>query len=206
MNHKTNKSIKINLADLSDDDDFQDSDTKKLVFKKSTSTTVINDDNETKIKFTKVIDLKLSEKTSFPTKFYDHSSPASLKKGKRRASVRESCASEMNIELRNTRKAYECEELGENQAFLDDIEYLFDGLSSSYKLSDRCLCAIKLAESCLSSEFRMNLRLSYEYINRIFKSLNDSVNYQVKSIHSYLTNLHASSHRTNLHALSFLFI
>ena len=199
------------MADLSDDDDFQDSDTKKLVFKKSTSTTVINDDNETKIKFTKVIDLKLSEKTSFPTKFYDHlededldtcpknlvfkkkftstmpdSSPASLKKGKRSASVRESCASEMDIELRNTRKAYECEELGENQAFLDDIEYLFDGLSASYKLSDRCLCAIKLAESCLSSEFRMNLRLSYEYINRIFKSLNDSVNYQVNSIHSYL--------------------
>ncbi len=86
---------------------------------------------------------------------------------------------EIEIKLRNSRKAYECEELGENQAFLDDICYLLDGLSSKYKLGDRCLCAIKLAESCLSSEFRMNLRLSSEYINTIFNSLNDSVNYQV---------------------------
>lgn len=84
----------------------------------------------------------------------------------------------LDIKLRDSRKAYECEELGENQAFLDDVEYLFDGLNANYKLSDRCLCAIKLAESCLSSEFRMNLRLSNEYINRIFKSLGDSVNYQ----------------------------
>lgn len=87
-----------------------------------------------------------------------------------------------DIELRDSRKAYECEELGENQAFLDDIEYLFDGLNAEYKLSDRCLCAIKFAENCLSSEFRMNLRLSNEYINRIFKSLSDSTNYQVNEI------------------------
>ena len=82
-------------------------------------------------------------------------------------------------ELRNSRKAYECEELGENQAFLDDIEYLLDGLGSNYKLTDRCLCAIKFAESCLSSEFRMNLRLSNQYINRIFSMLEDSTSYQV---------------------------
>ena len=84
-----------------------------------------------------------------------------------------------DIELRDSRKAYECEELGENQAFLDDIEYLFDGLNAEYKLSDRCLCAIKFAENCLSSEFRMNFRLSNEYINRIFKSLSDATSYQV---------------------------
>jgi hypothetical protein len=59
------------------------------------------------------------------------------------------------------RKPYECEELGETQAFLDDLYYLMDGLSRKHKLSERCLCAIKLAEQCgTSSEFRMNLRSS----------------------------------------------
>ncbi len=87
---------------------------------------------------------------------------------------------EIEFELRNSRKAYECEELGENQAFLDDIEYLFDGISSNYKLSDRCLCAIKLAESCLASEFRMCLRLQDQYINRIFSMLVDATQFHVK--------------------------
>ncbi len=82
-------------------------------------------------------------------------------------------------QLRNSRKAYECEELGETQAFLDKIFYLMDGLNAKNKLSDRCLCALKLAEMCLSCEFRMNLRLSSEYINRMFLFLRDSPLYQV---------------------------
>jgi hypothetical protein len=99
---------------------------------------------------------------------------------------------EIEFELRNSRKAYECEELGENQAFLDDIEYLFDGISGNYKLSDRCLCAIKLAESCLASEFRMCLRLQDQYINRIFSMLTDSTKFHVKAAafsKSYLKKL-----------------
>jgi hypothetical protein len=78
--------------------------------------------------------------------------------------------------LRNTRKAYECEDLGEAQAFQDDLFYLMDGLKSKYKLSERCLCALKLAEQCLSSEFRMSLRslAGGDYVNKIFKILNDS--------------------------------
>ena len=82
------------------------------------------------------------------------------------------------ISLRNTRKAYECEELGETQAFLDDLFFLMDGLNSRHELSERCLCAIKLAEQCLSSEFRMSLRSSSDYLNKIFKLLNDSSNYK----------------------------
>lgn len=92
-------------------------------------------------------------------------------------------ASLVVINLRSTRKAYECEELGEAQAFLDDFNYLMDGLNSRYKLSERCLSSIKLAELCLSSEFRMNLRSSMSnddyYINKIFKLLNDSINFKV---------------------------
>jgi len=84
-----------------------------------------------------------------------------------------------DVQLRNSRKAYECEELGETQAFLDDIFYLMDGLNSKNKLSDRCLCALKLAEMCLSSEFRMNLRISNDYINKMFTYLKDSPKYQV---------------------------
>ena len=85
--------------------------------------------------------------------------------------------------LRNTRKAYECENLGEAQAFQDDLFYLMEGLKSKYKLSERCLCAIKLAEQCLSSEFRMSLRSSssVDYVNKIFKILNDSNKFKVSN-------------------------
>ena len=90
------------------------------------------------------------------------------------------CSLDLSIHLRNSRKAYECEELGETQAFLDDIYYFVDGLNSDkYRLSDRCLCAIKLAEKCLSSEFRLNLRTSGEYIRKIFNLLKDSTKLQV---------------------------
>ena len=83
--------------------------------------------------------------------------------------------------LRNTRKAYECENLGEAQAFQDDVFYLMDGLKAKYKLSERCLCAIKLAEQCLSSEFRLSLRssTSRDYLNKFFRILNDSNKYKV---------------------------
>jgi hypothetical protein len=87
------------------------------------------------------------------------------------------------VSLRNTRKAYECEELGEAQAFLDDFNYLVEGISCEYKLSERCLSLIKLAEQCLSSEFRMNLRSSVSsddyYLNKLFRLLNDSTKYKV---------------------------
>ena len=87
---------------------------------------------------------------------------------------------ELDINLRNSRKAYECEELGETQAFLDDIYYFVDGLNArKYRLCDRCLCAVKLAEKCLSSEFRLNLRTSSEYIRKIFSLLKDSTKFQV---------------------------
>ena len=98
-------------------------------------------------------------------------------------------SNDLEIQLRNSRKAYECEELGETQAFLDDIFYLMDGLNSKNKLSDRCLCALKLAEMCLSSEFRMNLRLSSEYIKRMFLFLKDSPEYQVKFFHFIKSSL-----------------
>ncbi|RNA22708.1 wings apart-like [Brachionus plicatilis] len=86
------------------------------------------------------------------------------------------------INIRNTRKAYECEELGEAQAFQDDFNYLLDGLNSKHKLSERCLSSIKLAECCQSSEFRMNLRSAMSSdgnnIHKIFKLLADATNYK----------------------------
>ena len=87
------------------------------------------------------------------------------------------------VNIRNTRKAYECEELGEAQAFQDDFDYLLDGLNSKHKLSERCLSSIKLAECCQSSEFRMNLRSSFSIegnnVHKIFKLLSDAANYKV---------------------------
>lgn len=99
-------------------------------------------------------------------------------------------SSSSSIELRQSRKAYECEELGEAQAFLDDLNYLIGGLSSASRLSERCLTLIKLGEQCLSSEFRMSLRSSSSsstsssdsstyYLNRLCELLEDSIKYKV---------------------------
>ena len=95
------------------------------------------------------------------------------------------------IHLRNPRRAFECEELGEAQAFLDDLNYLIGGLGSSHRLSERCLSLVKLAEQCLSSEFRMSLRssllpgssnadnTSVYYLNKLFDLLSDATKYKV---------------------------
>ena len=131
--------------------------------------------------------LFVNENSDFAANHYDESSSSSEShedKLKSNPNVpadknKNSDATSLVINLRNTRKAYECEELGETQAFFDDLFYFMDGLSSKYKLSERCLCAIKLAEQCLSSEFRMSLRSSSDYLNKIFKLLNDSNKYKV---------------------------
>lgn len=102
-------------------------------------------------------------------------------------------SSSSSVELRQSRKAYECEELGEAQAFLDDLNYLIGGLSSASRLSERCLTLIKLGEQCLSSEFRMSLRSSSSgssiscdastyYLNRLCELLADSIKYKVNEI------------------------
>lgn len=93
------------------------------------------------------------------------------------------------IYLRNSRKAYQCEQLGEEQAFMDNLNYLLDGLGSGNKLSDRCLSALKLAEECVSSEFRMSLRSMASYddkqgslLTRLFTPLEDSIKYKSLSL------------------------
>ena len=73
----------------------------------------------------------------------------------------------------NTRKAYECEELGETQSYTDDTNYLMEGLNDSFQLANRCMSALKLAEYCLNSEFRMHLR-SQGIFTKIFNLLHDS--------------------------------
>ena len=75
--------------------------------------------------------------------------------------------------LLNTRKAYECEELGETQSYTDDTNFLMDGLNDSFELANRCMSALKLAEYCLNSEFRMHLR-SQGIFAKIFNLLHDS--------------------------------
>lgn len=77
------------------------------------------------------------------------------------------------IMLCNSRKAYECEELGETQAFADDLYYLMDGLGSEFSTGQRCLSAIKFAEHCLSSDFRMHLRSYHGTLAKIFGLLSD---------------------------------
>lgn len=79
----------------------------------------------------------------------------------------------IDFPLTQTRKAYECEELGEIQGLIDDTIYLMDGLDKTVDISQRCLSAIKLAEYCINSDFRMHLR-THGTISKIFELLNDS--------------------------------
>ena len=144
----------------------------------------VNEDrtNEEITRLEKTSSLELSKKFVHPIL----TKPQSTRQPTKSASTGGMETSALEVNLRNTRKAYECEELGEAQAFLDDLSYLIEGLSDDYKLSERCLSLLKLAEQCSSSEFRLNLRSSLSndgyYLNKLFNLLSDSTKYKVISL------------------------
>jgi hypothetical protein len=204
--------IKHNLNDLDDDlDEINDEPTKKFKLfhsnpkKEPTLITIVATETSnisTVIKQNKIFSSKTTRANNFkltfdqdeektPTKSAEinkdfgektKSDQKDLENSKKRKEALENDDDMVN--LRSTRKAYECEQLGEEQAFLDDFYYLLEGLSSTKypnRLSDRCLSAIKLAEECLSTSFRMNLR-SLSCYERIFDSLNDCAKYKSLSL------------------------
>ena len=71
------------------------------------------------------------------------------------------------------KQAHTCQESGESQQFIDDIEYLLDGLKDSTSVSTRCLSTISLVEKSAAPSFRMHLR-AHGMISKLFGALKDA--------------------------------
>ena len=97
----------------------------------------------------------------------------------------------------NIRQPTTCEELGETQSYIDDMEYLLTGLQPDKILSSRCLryfvfclsfrnctlicsSAIKFAELCTKPSFRMHLRTESAF-ERVLDLLKDASDIPVKN-------------------------
>ncbi|CAF4491934.1 unnamed protein product, partial [Didymodactylos carnosus] len=89
-----------------------------------------------------------------------------------------SCPSQTNNRMMftvvpNIRQPTTCEELGETQSYIDDMEYLLAGFKSTKLLDDRCLSAVKFAEQCANPNFRMHLRTE-SALDKVFELLADA--------------------------------
>ncbi|CAF1138354.1 unnamed protein product [Rotaria sp. Silwood1] len=73
----------------------------------------------------------------------------------------------------NIRQPTTCEELGETQSYIDDMEYLLAGFQSDKLLASRCLSAVKFAELCVKPSFRMHLRTE-SALERVLDLLKDA--------------------------------
>ncbi|KAL8595031.1 hypothetical protein ACOMHN_002010 [Nucella lapillus] len=78
--------------------------------------------------------------------------------------------------VHNVKMAYEVQESGETQDFMDDVEYLLENLKDSQPLSIRALSTIQLAGKCISPAFRMHLR-AHGTVTKIFSLLHDACSY-----------------------------
>ncbi|KAL3315438.1 hypothetical protein Ciccas_005930 [Cichlidogyrus casuarinus] len=75
--------------------------------------------------------------------------------------------------IRKTRDGLECKERGDVQQFLDDLDYLLEGLASTNDYSTRVLTTLTLANKCLSPSFRDSL-IAHKKLAQIAKLLADA--------------------------------
>ncbi|XP_064608984.1 wings apart-like protein homolog [Liolophura sinensis] len=75
--------------------------------------------------------------------------------------------------VKNVKQAHECQEIGETQEFMDDIEYLLVGLLDTEPTSVRCLSCLSLATKCTMASFRMHLR-AHGVVAKVFSALHDA--------------------------------
>ncbi|UJR31826.1 hypothetical protein I4U23_019303 [Adineta vaga] len=73
----------------------------------------------------------------------------------------------------NIRQPTTCEELGETQSYIDDMEYLLAGFQANIILKNRCLSVVKFAELCAKPSFRMHLRTESALV-RVLDLLKDA--------------------------------
>ncbi|KAJ8318117.1 hypothetical protein KUTeg_003208 [Tegillarca granosa] len=80
---------------------------------------------------------------------------------------------ELYTVVKNVKEAHECQEYGETQEYIDDVEYLLAGLQDKQPMSTRCLSCIGIAQKCIIPAFRMHLR-AHGIITKIFGSVQDA--------------------------------
>ncbi|CAF4399627.1 unnamed protein product [Adineta steineri] len=73
----------------------------------------------------------------------------------------------------NIRQPTTCEELGETQSYIDDMDFFLAGFQADKLLSSRCLSAVKFAELCAKPSFRMHLRTESALV-RVLDILKDA--------------------------------
>ncbi|CAH8579185.1 unnamed protein product [Heterobilharzia americana] len=75
--------------------------------------------------------------------------------------------------LHKVKEAYVCQEQGETQDLLDDVEYLVDGLADRNQVNTRALSVLTLANKCLAASFRYTL-IAHGLLKRICAKLHDA--------------------------------
>nr|CAH8860388.1 unnamed protein product [Trichobilharzia regenti] len=75
--------------------------------------------------------------------------------------------------LRKVKEAHVCQEQGEAQHLLDDVEYLVDGLADRNQVNTRALSVLTLANKCLAASFRYTLN-AHGLLKRICAKLHDA--------------------------------
>ncbi|CAH8595328.1 unnamed protein product [Schistosoma bovis] len=75
--------------------------------------------------------------------------------------------------LHKVKEAHVCQEQGETQHLLDDVEYLVDGLTDRNQVNTRALSVLTLANKCLTASFRYTLN-AHGLLKRICAKLHDA--------------------------------
>ncbi|TPP56281.1 hypothetical protein FGIG_01858 [Fasciola gigantica] len=75
--------------------------------------------------------------------------------------------------IQKVKEAHVCQERGETQHLLDDVEYLVDGLADHNHTNTRALSVLTLANKCLTASFRYMVS-AHGLIKRICANLHDA--------------------------------
>ncbi|CAJ0922165.1 unnamed protein product, partial [Mesorhabditis belari] len=76
--------------------------------------------------------------------------------------------------IRKVKEAHECLEIGEQDDYKQDLEYILSSLANqNANINTKCLSAITLAKKCITSDFRQFIRTK-GLIGAVFRSLIDA--------------------------------
>ena len=77
------------------------------------------------------------------------------------------------VRLERGRKAHQCHDMGETEAFDQDIQYYLNGLEQKNSIRVRCLSIEGLSQQCMTAVFRMHLR-AHDDMPKIITALSDA--------------------------------
>ncbi|KAI6645979.1 Protein wings apart-like protein [Oopsacas minuta] len=78
-----------------------------------------------------------------------------------------------SVELFDIKQPHQCRELGQQQMFRDEVQYLLDGIKPAQPVSTRCLAQCSLAAECFSPLFRRQLSF-HQLMPQLIQSLSDA--------------------------------